>query len=220
MPVPIPQNLEPLYRALADCGVETDKIPQTVERLTNPPRSLHLLADPPDTASAIRSVVGFDRDTAADMLRLDEGKPYREADLTRSKRKRAERLWNWSLGPDELKVTPQGRPPDINSALVVYCARVICEACGNAQFKFGQPMGGGAPGGPMWRSLIEALPPETKERTETIADIVTASRSKKFAHWCQELELGRSSSDVAENPQTFRLAISLARRSRQPKRRI
>src|SRR5262249_5381312 len=137
MPTPTPQNLEPLYRALAECGIDTEKIPQTAERLTHPPISSAW--DPPGTALAIRCVVGFDRDLAARMLRLNEGTPDPEAtwaNLPRSERKRAERLWNWGLGPDELKATPQGRPPVIDPVFVLYLTRVICEASGRPKFRF------------------------------------------------------------------------------------
>jgi hypothetical protein len=85
----------------------------------------------------------------------------------------------------------------------------------------------------MWRALVEALrivgvsvlppkpPTELKDHhAETIAEIATAARSKKFAEWCQKFGLGPSSKDVAEKPAEFRFAISLARRSRPRKRRV
>jgi hypothetical protein len=212
-----------LHRALADCGIASEKILHTAERLTNPPNSFHLSSgDPVGTASAIRSVVGFDPDMAARMLRLNEGGPDPEtrwAKLTRAERKRAERLWKSMLGPDELDVIPRGRPSEIDSALVLYCTRILCEASGQARFKFSRRMGGGAPGGPMWRALVEALPPEFKEHAETIAEIVTVTRSKKFVERCRLFDLKPTSSDVAEHPAAFRVAVSLARRSRPLKRR-
>ena len=215
--------LAALHRALAECGIDTEKIPSTAERLTNPPKSFFISSwDPPGTESATRSEVGFDPDMAARTLRLNEGKYDPKAtwkSLTRSERKRAERVWNSMLAPDELNVTPQGRPSEIDSALVLYCTRVLREASGRARFEFMRPMGGGAPGGPMWRALIEALPPEFKEHAETIAEIVTATRSPKFVKWCREFGLKQASSDVAEHPAMFRRVISLARRSRPPKRR-
>jgi len=219
----MPPEFAALHRALAECGIDTEKIPRTAERLTNPPISFRVSSsDPPGTESAIRSSVGFDPDMAARTLRLHEGKPDPEANwknLTRSERKRAKRLWNSMLGPDELNVTPQGRPSKIDPALILYFTRVLCEASGKARFEFRRPKGGGAPGGPMWRALIEALPPELKEHAETIAEIVTVTRSPKFVKWCRKFGLKRASSDVAEHPMTFRGAISLARRSHPPKRR-
>jgi hypothetical protein len=212
-----------LHRALAECGVASEKISRTAERLTNPPISFHLSSsDPSGTASVIRSVVGFDRDLAARMLSLNEGRSDPEikwANLSRSDRKRAERLWNSALEPDELNVTPRGRPSEIDSARVLYCARILCEANGQARFKFRRPMGGGAPGGPMWRALVEALPPESKKHVESIADNVGVTRKPKFVRWCREFALGPTSTDVAEHPAMFRAAISLARRSRPLKRR-
>jgi len=233
----MPPEFSALHRALAECGIETEKIPSASERLTNLPKSFLISSwDLPGTESAIRSVVGFDPDMAARMLRLHEGKSDPEAtwkNLTRSERKRAKRLWISSLAPDELDVTPQGRPSQIDSAIILYCARVLCEASGKARFEFRRPMGGGAPGGPMWRALIAALPPEFNEHAETIAEIVAVTRSEKkpdrrvsrirlsdkFAEWCREFGLKQASSDVAEHPAMFRRAISLARRSRPPKRR-
>src|SRR5262249_19489033 len=151
--------------------------------------------DPPGTGLAIRSVVGFDRDMAARMLRLNEGRPDPKAtwaNLTRSERKRAERLWNLELGPDELRVTRQGRPPVIDAALVVYLTRVICEANGRRKFRFSRSVFG-APDGPMWRALIQALPlaqsflarlatpplthPKISKHAETVAEIVSVIRS-------------------------------------------
>src|SRR5262249_33829959 len=132
----MPREFAALHRALEKCSINTHKIPHTAERLTNLPQSFHRSSwDPPGTAFAIRSVVGFDRDYAARMLRLNEGKPDREANwknLTRSERKRAKRLWNWALQPDELDVTPQGRRSEIDSALILYCTCVLCEASGKA----------------------------------------------------------------------------------------
>jgi len=211
------------YRALAECGIAPEKILYTAERLTNLPKSFHLSSwDPPGTASAIRLAVGFDRDAAARMLRLNEGKPDPVAswtNLTRSERKRAERLWNSALKPDELDVTTQGRPSHIDSALILYCTRVLCEASGKAKFKFRRPMGGGAPGGPMWRALVEVLPPEFKTHAETIAEIVVVTRSPQFLEWCRKLGLELASCHVAKHPATFRIAISRARRSHPLKRR-
>ena len=233
----MPPEFSALHRALAECGIETKKIPSTAERLTNLPISFRVSSwDPPETESAILSFVGFDSDMAARMLRLHEGKPDPEAtwkNLTPSERKRAKRLWISMLAPDEPNVTPQGRPSEIDPALILYCTRVLCEASGKARFEFRRPMGGGAPGGPMWRALIAALPPEFNEHAETIAEIVAVTRSEKkpdrrvsrirlsdkFAEWCREFGLKQASSDVAEHPAMFRRAISLARRSRPPKRR-
>src|SRR5262249_50379899 len=139
-----------LHRFLEQCGIDSEKILDFAERLSNPPISFHISSwDPPATASAIRSCVGFDRDLAARMLRLNEGQPDPEitwAKLSRYDRKRAERLWKSALEPDELDVIPRGRPSQIDSARVLYCTRILCEASGQARFKFKRPRGGGAPG--------------------------------------------------------------------------
>jgi hypothetical protein len=229
----IPPELQPLYRALAECGIAANQIAQTVERLIPPPLSFHISASDND-ATKLATLV-FDGDVAARMLRLNEGHPDSEAKwktLTRSERKQAKRLIDFALGPDNLGVTPQGRPSKTDAAIVVYCVRVLREACGVSRFEFSRPPDGGAPRGPMWRALMAALPvvelslarmvgapaptpSEITGRAETVAEIVKAARSAKFAEWCQHFGLGPSSNDVAGQPATFRYAMSLARRARQ-----
>src|SRR5262249_5772423 len=125
----------------------------------------------------------------------------------------------------------------VDSALVLYCARVLCEACEQPQFKFSRRMNGGPPRGPMWCALMAALPlaelfltrldgvfayapRDIGKHAETIADILTTARSKQFAECCRQLNLGPGSSDLAEHPATFRYAVALARRPRQRKWRL
>jgi hypothetical protein len=218
------RNVTSLRRALEASGVSVDRIPQTIKQLMHPPISLHISAfDDSETESCIRSVVSFDRDLAARMLRLNEGKPDPDVTwtkLTRLERKRAQRLWDWAVyRPDKLSVSVQTRPPRIDSAFVLFCARVICEASGESRFKFRRPMGGGAPGGPIWRALMEALPPEFESFSESVAEIIVTSRQNKFAKVCDTLGLGPTSSDIAQHPSEFRAAVALARRSRPRKRR-
>jgi hypothetical protein len=175
---------------------------------------------------------------AARMLRLDE----RKADpnttwnaLSHAERKRAKRLWAWALDTG-LDTTPQGRPHEIDAALVIYCSRVVTEGCGQSHFKFSRPANGGAPGGPMWRALMAALPlaelflaradgapargsQDTNTRTEAVADILKTARSKEFHAFCQESGIGADANDVAEHPATFRLAVAGARALRNRTRR-
>jgi hypothetical protein len=161
--MPVPPGIEALCRALEACGVKTELIPQTVERLTNPPASLWLSASDAATRSDIDAHVLFDGDLGASMLRLNEGTPDQQGtwtNLTRSERKRAERLWNWALGPDALSVTPKGRPPKIDSALVLWCLRVLVEASEETRFKFSRTYRddrSGLPTGPGWRAFLLAL---------------------------------------------------------------
>lgn len=228
----IPPDLEPLHRALANCGVDASLIPQTAERLIRPPFSFQISASDNDHTKLALADLGHDRDVAARILCVNEGRPNPDATwkgLTRPERKRAQRLTGWALGPDELGVTPQGRPPEIDSALVVYCARVLCEACGKPRFKFARPSVEDALGGPMWRALIAALPSafsfsttsvcpqtipsrEVGRHSETIAEIVKVTRSKLFNRWCTEFGLGPHSDDVARHPAMFRVVVRLARR--------
>jgi hypothetical protein len=170
-PVRLIKTESVLHRVLAQCGIDPQKISQIVERLSNPPLSFHISSwdcDPPETASQILNVVGFDRDQAARMLRLDEGKPDPEitwAKLSRSERKRAEHRWKWALEPDELGVAPQGVPPKIDSALVLWCSRVLADGIGQPHLAFSRPVWldakdrerSGPPTGPEWRALLAAL---------------------------------------------------------------
>jgi len=170
-PVRLIKTESVLHRVLAQCGIDPQKISQIVERLSNPPLSFHISSwdcDPPETASLILDVVGFDRDQAARTLRFNEGKPDPEitwAKLSRSERKRADRLWKWALGPDELGVAPQGVPPKIDSALVLWCSRVLADGIGQPHLTFSRPVWldakdrerSGPPTGPEWQALLAAL---------------------------------------------------------------
>ena len=136
-----------LQRALEACNVSAELIPETIKRLTHPPLSLHISAsDDP------KIELGFDRDDSARMLFLNEGKPdpkVRWTMLSPAERKRAKRLWNWAVNkPDCLNIAPQGRPSVVDTALVIYCVRVICEASGRQKFRTSRPPDGGAPRGP------------------------------------------------------------------------
>jgi hypothetical protein len=238
--VDIPSDLEPLFLALASCGTDDRLIPQTVERLIKPPEALHRPTSNTETANFIlKSFINFEGDAAAHMLRIEEGRPDLNVTwkaLTRAERKRARRLWDYSLDAS-LDTSPQGRPPEIDSALVLYCARVVCEACGQLQLKFSRKPNDGALGGPMWRALMAALPlaecylarsdgtiaPAPREignHAETIAEIVKAGRSKLFKKCCEKFGLGAGASDVAERPTMFRHALMRARapqpRTRRP----
>jgi hypothetical protein len=114
--------------------------------------------------------------------------------------------------------------PKFDAALVLYCARVLCEASGKDQLPFWRPTNGGKPDGPTWRALIEALSiaqrflarrygtHQIDAAAESIAEIVTLARSKGFAYWSQEFGLGFGSHDVANAPATFRAALMYARK--------
>jgi hypothetical protein len=238
--VDIPPDQQPLFRALAECGVANRLILQTVVRLIEPSEALHIPAsDRTELAnSVIKTIVHFDGDMAAHMLRTEEGRPDPKATwkaLTRAERKRARRIWDWALDPS-LDTAPQGRPPKIDSTLVLYCARVLCEACGRSRFKFSRSWGDGIPGGPMWRALMAALPlaecflaridgaialapREIGSHVETIVEIVKVARSKQFEKCCRQLGLGTGANDVAEHPATFRRALMLVRAPRPRTRR-
>jgi len=236
----VPPEQQALFSALSECKLDPLQILQATALLIEPPQSLHQPS--PDRISLMNSVtesiVDFDKDMAARMLRLDEGCPNPGATwkgLNRAERKRADRLRAWALDAG-LDSTPQGRPPVIDSALVLYCSRVITEACQLPDFQFSRPMGGGRPSGPMWRALVVALPlaeaalaqidgvssvrpREIIAHSETIADILATARSKRFREYCKIETLGVASSDVAEHPALFRYAIAYARRPRERKRR-
>jgi hypothetical protein len=232
-------ELEPLCRALSELRISIRSVADTIERLTKPPESLHVL--PPDHVQAanalLNEVLGPDRDMAARTLRLREGNLDHDATwkgLTRAERKRAKRSWDWVLDTS-LESSPQGRPSKVDTALILYCSRIVAEACGRQQFRFSRPPHGGAPSGPMWRALMAAVPlaemylrrmdgvitPTLRKldgHAEVIAEIVTVARSKRFTARCRELGLGPSADHVALQPASFRLAMMQARAPRRARR--
>jgi hypothetical protein len=111
--VDVPPDLQPLYRALDECSIKYHLVPLIAARLSKPPESFHI-PRPDNTAitnSLIQSLVGFDEDVAAHMLRLNEAQPSTEVkwrDLSSAERKRAKRLWNWTVDAG-LDTAPQGR---------------------------------------------------------------------------------------------------------------
>jgi hypothetical protein len=174
----------------------------------------------------------------ARMLRLNKGQPDPGATweaLSRAERKRAVRLSDWTTKAHGLSVTPQGRPPLVDPALVIYCIRVLCEATGEPEFKFSRVSG--VISGPMWCALIQALPlaqlflnrrmeqpPIRRDSTknpdhrkvhpEAIAEIIRVARSEPFKTLGQQLGLGPAAWDVVQSPALCRLAIAYASKSR------
>jgi hypothetical protein len=247
-------DLRPLHRALTKCGVPAERSSHVAEQLSRPPLSFGQSAtDDPAIFAGMEIQLGtgaepgsptlipreFDPDVAARVLHLSEGHPEPDAKwktLSRAERKRATRLWDW-IGRDHgLSVVPKGRPPVIDAALVLYCIRFLCEASGRPQFEFSRPNNGGAPSGPMWQALIEALPSAQRflairygtlaisrdqigDHAEAIVEIVTLSRSRRFKKLSQLLGLGAKSDDVAAKPAQFRALFYYARKS-SPKRRM
>lgn len=238
-----PPDLRQLCRALSECGVAADQIEQTAQRLIRPPRSFGLSALHDDSEMRSRVTIqlgaGFDGDMAARLLCLKKWSPDPGATwkaLSNNEKKQAKRLWD-SFGKHHgLGSTQRGRPPELDAALVLYCIRVLAEASGKDQFTFSRPNDGGKPDGPMWRAQIEALPisqrflarryrtpaltPQQIDfATESIAEIVTVTRSDVFANWSQEFGLGFSSQDVADAPASFRAAMMYARKKRRSARK-
>jgi hypothetical protein len=253
-----PQSLD---LALKGCGVSNTNLINTVTRLRDAVRSFQSSLDTGELE------LPYDANTAFRMLRIkeavrrDEGRRLKEIVRVRleeerpkptpAARKRAHRLHKSALGPNRLNVTPKGKPSEIDSTLVVYCMRLLCEAKGKKQFQFSRYYGCRL-GGPMWRALIEMLAfavansrrtafafgvsqvfggPITldelskgideitkaakdglSKHSETIAEIVTAVRSKRFKAACRNLGLGPTADDVLAHPATFRSAVSWARR--------
>ena len=234
-------NLAPLHQALATCKTAGGGIPDVVERLTRPPLTIGLSAcDDP-----VKIDCPFDREGAADLLRLNERRPYTPWKmLSRAEQRRARRLWDRFGSNHGLSITPQGAPAKIDISLVLYLMRVLCEATNRTEFPrlptTGKP-------GPMWRALFEALPlaqsflarrypgyampavgrridtakkpsRSIDARIESAAELIRVFRSKAFKELCRTLQLGASAADVAANPATFRLAVAYARQT--PKRRL
>ena len=241
-------DLGDLCQALADCRIAAEQIPHVANRLSTPPPSFgQSTLDDPKPGATIQLAGGkqgrftgiereFDADTAACLLRLDEGHPDPKAKwktLSRAKRKRARRRWDWTGKAHGLSVTPRGRPPILDPALVLYCIRVLCEASERPIFRFSRVNGSYT--GPMWRALIEALQlaqpylayrfgtpalgrvstkrhdHRVSSHLDAIAEIVRVIRSKQFHDLCVRFGLGPSADDVANNPSMFRVVIAYAR---------
>ena|SRR6516165_2068309 len=242
-------DLQPLRRALAACDIPADKIPMTINRLVRPPLSIGQSATVDQRISSDSEIQigaaegtgrimlkGPDRNIAARMLRLNQGRPDAATTwktLSRTERKQAGRLWKWTRSRHGLRVTQQGRLPKLDPALVLYCVRVLCEAS-NRKFGISRPAQGGPPRGPMLRALIEALPlaqiflarrfgapvvgrNQIESHVETIAEIVKTTRPRHFDHWSRKFLLGAGADAVSNGPATFRLAIAYARNSRSKK---
>jgi hypothetical protein len=248
--------LGPLHRTLAKCGVAADQILSVAERLRKPCLSFaqSALTDPatffpggseiyPDPITGVWEATPrrFDPGVAARMLQLHEGRPdlKREWKPSRADWRRARRLWNWTGEAHGLRVTPQqGRRPRSDAALVLYCARILCEATGESHFRFSRSeSNSGGPNGPTWQALIEALPlaqsflalcypgyatlVDGQIHAETIAEIITLTRLKRFDgrrmvptlfdDWCRALYLEPSADDVASQPQMYRVVIAYTR---------
>jgi hypothetical protein len=238
--VDIPPSEQPLFDALSQLGIPNRRLIQAVVRLIKPPESLCVLPrERVETMNSILvSVNPFDGDVAARMLALQEtGRPDPNATwkaLTRTQRKRARLLWYWASDTG-FGTARRGRPTEVDAALVLYSCHVIVEECGGAKFRFSRPATGGRPGGPMWRALIAALPlaesylaridghnpPSLKieHHIETIAEIITASRTKQFAARCRELGFKENASDIAKHPDTYRHAVMIARSKHRAPRR-
>jgi hypothetical protein len=221
--------LELLKSALAECGVRADRIEATAAQLTQPPPSFQISGwDPEGTETEIKARIPFNGDTAAMMLRPNDADATWHT-LTRAERKRVRRLWASAMSPDSFSASFRGRPSEIDSALIVYCCRLIRETSGQSRFRVTRTGGEATPGGPMWRALVAALPlafsfladfvgaptPRIRGRSETILEIAKVARSQHFENWCRKLGLGRQADDVAGAPASFRLAVSLARRRPQ-----
>jgi hypothetical protein len=230
-----PPELEPLARALAECGIQKRNIPLVAVRLTEPSELLHRTR--PEIVEAqnslLQAVVDFDENLAAQMLQRTEGRPAPGVTwkgLSPAERKRAKRLWDRTLDAG-VESSAQGRPSVVDGALVLYCTRVLEEA-GGLSFGFSRPAAGGAPTGPWWRALMVAYPiaqsfiagidgpnslarREIRPDAETIRDIVRTARSKQFKICTSELNLGPTAADVAEHPAAFRQALMVARARRR-----
>ena len=239
--VEVAPELEPLFRALLKCKTIRSHrmLAQTMERLRAPPSSLCLAPqNGVQVANEIlKSTVVFDSnvdgDVAARMLQNEQqDAALKWKTLSSKEKKRARRRWDGLLDV-RLEAPTPGRPAEIDSALVVYCAQIIAQACGASRFKYSKPPAGGAPRGPMFRALMAALPlaqsfliraakgtasPDPSEingHAEAVVQIVDLARSGEFQACCQELGIGTGVRDVVEHPKIFRLALANARRQRR-----
>jgi hypothetical protein len=218
-------DVKALRCALEESGVSAQRIPQTITRLMRPPLSLHFSA----SDDADRLGLPFNPDEAARMFCSKAWK-----DLTRTERKRARRQWEWAVNEsDSINVSSRGRPAVIDSAFVLWCARVLTEARGE-RLTFGRHWEGGRPRGleaflivlKQSRAALDRLTDRvTKNQTyddprhlEAIAQLLKLERSsgkdqsaKTFAAKCTAFGLGPTANHIADDPQMFRYAVMLTR---------
>jgi hypothetical protein len=152
-----------LDHALAEFMFDAKARSHATRCLIRPPLALgQTISGDLETDKLAKTLRRFDGDTAASLLRLHEGQPepgIRWKMLSRAEKARAKRLWNWIGKTHRVKgSSPQGRPLVMDTALVLYCMCILSEYSFRKRFRYRRPMNGGAPGGPMWRALIAALP--------------------------------------------------------------
>jgi hypothetical protein len=159
-------------------------------------------------------------------------------DLDRAERRRARRAANAFVRGDRKspKLPPAakgtgrgGRPTRIDPALVLYCARILCERSGKTSFPLSRSDEKREYGGPMWRALVEIFPvmqsyvalrsdldpigqDNIARHSEAIAGVLKIAKSRAFQDWCAKFGLGPTASDVANNADTFRCAFTVARK--------
>src|SRR5262249_14904162 len=135
-------------------------------------------------------------------------------------RKRAKRLWQSFFSSATFRKGPR---PAVDSALVLYNARVIEDGC-DQPFKFERNCG--PADGPMLRALVAALdaqrlvaglPQQIISRADNIAEIIGVMRKANFKAWCQVLQLTLDPEGIAADAETFRFAIGRARAGPRPR---
>jgi hypothetical protein len=159
----IASQIRILSRALEAAGVHAKTISLTVGQLSNPPLALHFSHKDGALDGESWFPVEFDGDTAAMMLYLGQGRTWKT--LTPTERRKAKRYFYSQLACDGLGVAGKGAPPIIDSALVLWCARVLAEALGLGYLKISRSVKmlhderehSGPPTGPHIRALIAAL---------------------------------------------------------------
>jgi hypothetical protein len=159
-------------------------------------------------------------------------------DLNRAEQRQAKRAAkafargdrkNPKLPPTAKRTGRGGRPTRIDPALVLYCARILCEQSGKASFPLSRNGRKDEYGGPMWRALLEIFPamqsyvairsdldPIARDNiarhSEAIAGVLKIAKSPAFRDWCAKFGLGPTSADVANDADTFRYAFTVARK--------
>ncbi len=147
-------ELHTLRQLLAKCPISVDKLPKVLNGLVRPPLILGqgLAPDPESLKDAIiemgvekgkpclvRRKRIFDRETAEVFKRLDTN----PSGSKRARYMRAYRSWKSTGEPHGLSVSQQGRTPEIDSALVFYCYRLLLDAAGVAKSKLADRTAGG-----------------------------------------------------------------------------
>jgi hypothetical protein len=235
---------EALDAALADCGLtDPEQRDQVLCQLVEPPRSLYEKMEGRrgwSGGTGSHKKIKPDGDTLANMLRLDQGKFDTRAtwkSLSRADRMAANRLWDWFGDLSDTSSFPQGRPVNLDYAIVLYSAFVLREAVSRRKLGY-STSSDGKRGGPFLRALMAALNAQLADERcqqealdrvgplgtadtppapnpEAVRKLLMVANSREFIGWAGQFRLALTAAAVADHPAEFRYLAALAARRRK-----